>query len=61
MILSWRVIVFSAAVAAAGALALLAANNPDAFTGAASPGSAALEVALYFVALVAALLFMARK
>lgn len=47
MTLPGRIIAFSALVAAAGALALLAANNPEAFSGAASPGSAALEAALY--------------
>jgi len=59
MISRASVIVLSAMVAGLGALALLAANNPDAFTGAASPGRAALEATLYFVALVAALLLAA--
>jgi len=59
MISRASVIVLSAMVAGLGALALLAANNPDAFTGAGSPGAAALEAALYFVALVAALLLAA--
>lgn len=61
MISHAHVIARSAMVAGLGALALLAANNPSAFTGTGSPGSAALEAAIYFVALVIALLFMARR
>lgn len=46
-------------VAAAAAAALLAANDPGAFTGSGSPWIIAAKAVLYFVAMLAAILFSA--
>ncbi len=53
----WRRYAGFGFVAALGAVALLAINDPGAFTGSRSPWSVALQAAIYGVALVAALIF----